>query len=48
MSLISTDYVKLQELSEKKEELENTLEETMDRWVYLNELAEKIEERKKR
>lgn len=48
MSLISTDYVKLQELSEKKEELENTLEETMDRWVYLNELAEKIEESKKR
>ena len=47
MSLISTDYVKLQELSEKKEELENALEETMDRWVYLNELAENIEESKK-
>ena len=27
---------------EKKEQLEARLEEKMDRWVYLNELAEKI------
>ena len=38
----SADYVKLQELSDKKEELENTLAEKMDRWVYLNDLAERI------
>lgn len=34
--------MKLQELSEKKEILENQLAEKMDRWVYLNDLAEKI------
>jgi ATP-binding cassette subfamily F protein uup len=39
----SSDYVKLQELSDKKEALENELAEKMDRWVYLNDLAERIE-----
>lgn len=39
----SLDYVKLQELSDKKEELENQLAEKMDRWVYLNDLDERIE-----
>lgn len=39
----SSDYVKLQELSDRKEELENQLAEKMDRWVYLNDLAERIE-----
>ena len=39
----SSDYVKLQELSDKKESLENELAEKMDRWVYLNDLAERIE-----
>ena len=38
----SSDYVKLQELSDKKENLENQLAEKMDRWVYLNDLAERI------
>lgn len=38
----SADYVKLQELSERKEKLENTLAEKMERWVYLNDLAERI------
>lgn len=42
ISKCSSDYVKLQELSEKKEILENQLAEKMDRWVYLNDLAEKI------
>ena len=42
ISVNSADYVKLQELSDKKEELENTLAEKMDRWVYLNDLAERI------
>lgn len=39
----STDYVKLQELSDKKESLESELADKMDRWVYLNDLAERIE-----
>ncbi|WP_353095411.1 ABC-F family ATP-binding cassette domain-containing protein [Tissierella praeacuta] len=43
----STDYSKLQELMTKKEKIEKTLEEKMERWLYLNELAEKIEEQKK-
>lgn len=43
---IKSDYVKLQELTEKKEELELKLKDTMDRWVYLNELNDKIENSK--
>ncbi|WP_294411667.1 ABC-F family ATP-binding cassette domain-containing protein [uncultured Ruminococcus sp.] len=39
----SSDYVKLQELSDKKEALETELAEKMERWVYLNDLAERIE-----
>lgn len=38
----SSDYVKLQELSDKKSELEGQLEAKMERWVYLNDLAERI------
>lgn len=38
----STDYSKLSKLMEEKEELEQKLEEKMDRWVYLNDLAEQI------
>lgn len=38
----SSDYVKLQELSDKKSELEDQLEAKMERWVYLNDLAERI------
>ena len=38
-----TDYVKLQDLTEKKELLEAELSEKMDRWVYLNDLAERID-----
>ncbi len=38
----SSDYLKLQELSDKKESLEVNLSEKMDRWVYLNDLAERI------
>lgn len=39
----SSDYVKLQELSDKKEQLELELAAKMERWVYLNDLAERIE-----
>lgn len=38
----STDYVALQEQQEKQTQLEAALEEKMDRWVYLNDLAEQI------
>lgn len=38
----ASDYTLLQELMKEKEELEAKLEEKMDRWIYLNELAEKI------
>ncbi len=42
----SSDYQKLQELTEQKEQLAQQLAEKMDRWVYLNDLAEKIENEK--
>ena len=42
-SLCGSDYVKLQELQEQQTELEAKLEEKMERWVYLNELKEKID-----
>ena len=42
IALNSSDYVRLQELSDKKELLEQQLSEKMDRWVYLNDLAERI------
>ena len=38
-----SDYVKLQELQAQQAELEAQLEEKMERWVYLNELKEKID-----
>ena len=38
----ATDYVALQELQAKQAELEAALEQKMDRWVYLNDLAERI------
>ncbi len=41
-----TNYVKLQELIAEKEKLEKTLTLKMERWVYLNDLAEKIAESK--
>ncbi|MEG2584165.1 MAG: ABC-F family ATP-binding cassette domain-containing protein, partial [Oscillospiraceae bacterium] len=39
----SSDFVALQELTIKKENLEQELSEKMERWIYLNEIAEKIE-----
>ena len=38
----ATNSGKLNELTSEKEEAEALLEEKMDRWVYLNDLAEKI------
>ena len=40
----ASNYVALQEWMHEKEELERKLEAKTERWVYLNELAEKIEE----
>ena len=42
----ASDYAKLSELTQTKEKLEQQLEEKMDRWVYLNDLAEQIENAK--
>lgn len=42
----ATNPVKLSELTAKKEETEAELERKMERWVYLNDLAEKIEAQK--
>lgn len=42
MEKYSSQYTKLSELTAEKEETEKVLEEKMDRWVYLNNLAEKI------
>lgn len=39
----TSDYSALEELTQKKENLENELAEKMERWVYLNDLAEQIE-----
>jgi ABC transport system ATP-binding/permease protein len=39
----SSDYASLQKYLSEKEELQKLLDEKMDRWAYLNELAERIE-----
>lgn len=38
----TSDFIKLNELTVKKEEASKQLEEKMERWMYLEELAEKI------
>lgn len=38
----ATNSAKLSELAAKKEQAEADLEAKMERWVYLNDLAEKI------
>ena len=40
----ASNSVKLNELLEKKEEVSQQLDEKMDRWVYLNDLNEQIQE----
>lgn len=39
----ATDFVKLNECAKEKEEAEKHLEEKMDRWMYLNDLNERIQ-----
>ncbi len=46
MSASAADFVKLQALTEEETQLKAALEEKMDRWVYLNDLAERIEKEK--
>lgn len=40
------DFVKLNEITKQKEEAEAALEEKMERWMYLQDLAERIEAQK--
>lgn len=42
ISKAATDFVKLTQYTTEKEALEQQLEEKMERWVYLNDLAEQI------
>ena len=42
MSAAGSDYVKLQELTDEQSKVSALLEEKLDRWVYLTDLAEKI------
>ena len=42
-SRCGSDYIKLQELQARQSELEEQLEAKMERWMYLNELKEKID-----
>ena len=43
MSACGSDYVKLQELTARQEQLKIRLEEKTERWVYLNERKEQID-----
>ncbi|MEY8320135.1 ABC-F family ATP-binding cassette domain-containing protein [Lachnospiraceae bacterium 46-61] len=42
----ASDYVKLQEITLQKQEIETALEDAMQRWIYLSELAEEIKKSK--
>ena len=42
----ATNSVRLKELMEEQEQAQAALDEKMERWVYLNELAEQIEAQK--
>ena len=47
ISKCATDFIKLNEFMQEKEKTEAQLSDKMERWVYLNDLAERIEEQKK-
>ena len=47
ISKCATDFIKLNELMQEKEKTEAKLSDKMERWVYLNDLAEKIEAQKR-
>ena len=46
MSAAASDYVRLQELEEEKNRLSAALEEAEERWLYLQDLAERIARQK--
>ncbi|MDD6211874.1 MAG: ABC-F family ATP-binding cassette domain-containing protein [Clostridiales bacterium] len=48
MEEASSQYSRLQTLMEEKEKISRELEEKMDRWVYLNDLAEQIQAAEKK
>ena len=43
MKKVSADFVKLQELMDEKSRLEEELAFKMERWVYLNDLNDRIQ-----
>ena len=43
MEKVASDFVKLKELMDRKAQAESELDAKMERWMYLNDLAEKIE-----
>lgn len=47
ISKCATDFIKLNEFMQEKEKTEAKLSDKMERWVYLNDIAERIEEQKK-
>ena len=47
ISKCATDFIKLNELMQEKEKTEAEISDKMERWVYLNDLAEKIEAQKR-
>ena len=47
ISKCATDFIKLNEFMQEKDKTEAKLSDKMERWVYLNDLAERIEEQKK-
>ena len=47
ISKCATDFIKLNELMQEKEKTQAELSDKMERWVYLNDLAEKIEAQKR-
>ena len=47
ISKCATDFIKLNEFMQEKEKTEAIISDKMERWVYLNDLAERIEEQKK-
>ena len=46
INLSATDFVKLGKLTQEKEEQESLLDEKMERYLYLTDLAEQIEAQK--
>lgn len=47
LAMAGSDYLLLQELGEQQQQLQSQLDQLLERWTYLNEIAEVIEKRKK-